>query len=172
MTTSIKHLILFLFYITCFGYVAVPNKNERNIQTDEKIENNTLFIQIERGGVHDKFILQDTIITYYPSEKEAQNLDSPYSVVSCQTISKKDRNQLISYIDEHHIFELKEMNNSPTNDHSGVFISFNINGKAKKIGCEDFEKGCPEALQYIEAQIITWHSRGLKQNTKKDECIY
>ncbi|WP_282087476.1 hypothetical protein [Aquimarina algiphila] len=161
MYTTTSKIILLLLPAILFSCSKTVEKKDSNTQT-QVIDSNLIELTIERGAFHyDRFVLKDTIITFYPSAEMVEN--NKYNVTSSQNITIQQRDELINYLQEKSFFKLKNRYSNQTSDNSILKITLKMNGKNKTIECDDFERGCPEILQYIEQQIIALHNKGLKR---------
>lgn len=159
--------ILMLLVVLSTSCTLLGKKDKQNttkVEVIEKTKTDVLELHIGRGAFHyDKFILKDSVITYYPTEEGFETGFTQYHKKSSQRISNKEIQDLIDHIKRNTILAMKEEYPSPTSDNSALFITITYNEQVKQIFCEDFERSCPEALQYLERQIIKLHKRDLKR---------
>jgi hypothetical protein len=128
------------------------------------VDSSSIILTIERGAFHyDKFILKDTIITFYPSSENLSKENDKYNQVSEQIISKQTRNKFIDKIIGGGFFKLNNSYSSNTSCNSHLTVTLKFNNQTKKIVSEDFERECPELLKFIEQEIIRMHSKNLKR---------
>ena len=147
--------------------------NHINIEVNSKsnilsrtsiIDSSSIILTIERGAFHyDKFILKDTIITFYPSTKNLSKENDKYNQFSEQIISKQTRNKFIDKIIGDGFFKLNNSYSSNTSCNSHLTVTLKLNNQTKKIVSEDFQRECPELLKFIEQEIIRMHSKNLKR---------
>ncbi|WP_062053318.1 hypothetical protein [Aquimarina longa] len=134
------------------------------LSKQQTVDSSSILLTIERGAFHyDKFILKDTIITFYPSSENWGKENDKYNQVSEQIISKQTLNKFIEKIIEDGFFELRNSYSSNTSCNSHLTVTFKFNNQTKKIVSEDFERECPELLKFIEQEIIRMHSKNLKR---------
>ena len=138
------------------------NNNETGKAENQVIDSSKVELIIERGAFHyDKFVLKDTIITFYPSSKSTGIRFDKYNHISEQKISKKKRTEFINYIIDNGIFDLNDTYSNETTCSSSLIITFKFGNQTKKIISEDFDRGCPDLLKFIEKQIILLHNKDL-----------
>ncbi|WP_128755385.1 hypothetical protein [Aquimarina sediminis] len=134
------------------------------ISSKSSMDFSSAVIQVERGAFHyDKFVLKDTVITYYPSSEKFEKKYDAYNYTSEQKISKSTRDSLISYVVNNGFFDLKDSYSSKSSCASQLIVTFKWDNRSKRIVSEDFERDCPELLKYIEAQIVILHHKNLKR---------
>ncbi|WP_394975173.1 hypothetical protein [uncultured Croceitalea sp.] len=140
------------------------NSESSTLSINPTVDLSSIRLTIERGAFHyDKFILKDTIITFYPSSENLSEENDNYNQVSKQVISKQTRNKFIEKIIGGGFFKLKNSYSSNTSCNSHLTVTFKFNNQTKKIVSEDFESGCPEILKFIEQEIIRMHNKNLKR---------
>ncbi|GAA4114097.1 hypothetical protein GCM10022393_13380 [Aquimarina addita] len=147
------------------------NKRQSNIMVSKNpvirsIDSSTIVLIVERGAFHyDKFVLKDTILSFYPDTENSINKDTlaSYHTYSTQKVSKTERNQLIKKILESDFFNLKDTYNNQASCNSMLTITLSLGNKHKKILCDDFKRDCPMLLQYLESEIIRLHGYKLKR---------
>ena len=147
--------------------------NNMNIEVNSKssvlsrttiVDSSSIILTIERGAFHyDKFILKDTIISFYPSSENLGKENDKYNQVSEQIISKQARNKFIEKIIRGGFFKLNNSYSSNTSCNSHLTVTLKFNNQTKKIVSEDFERECPELLKFIEQEIIKMHNKNLKR---------
>ncbi len=161
MYTKTSKIILLLLSAILLSCSKTVKKKNSNLQA-QTVDSNTIELTIKRGAFHyDKFVLKDTVVTFYPSTETVE--DDKYNTISSQNISIQQRDELINYILEESFFKLKSRYSNQTTDNSILEVTLKMDGQNKTIECDDFERGCPKILQYIEQQIITLHNKGLKR---------
>ncbi|WP_299600190.1 hypothetical protein [uncultured Aquimarina sp.] len=115
-----------------------------------------LEIYVDRGAFeYDSFSLRDTVLTYHPS-KEGFEKDSTYSKKIVKHISKKQKDSLFAYIITHNVLNSSDHYSNETTDNSLLEITIIQNQKTKRISCDDFQRGCPDKIQYFEELFIQW----------------
>ncbi len=157
-----KHLpvLLLLFLLACSN----TSENKVNITKSENNKNNysEIVLTVKRGAFHyDKFILKDTIITFYPAKEKLLEKYDKYNYISEQKISKQTRDQFIKHIVDAGFFKLKNKYNSQTTCNSSLIVTLKLGDKTKRIISEDYQRKCPELLKFIEKQIILLHNKKL-----------
>lgn len=172
-------LISFLISLSIFACSDSNTKNSNKVNADTNIEVNSksdivsfnpnidysnILLTIERGAFHyDKFILKDTLITFYPSSENFRMENDNYNQISEQIISKQTRNKFIKKIIEDGFLKLKDSYSNNTSCNSHLTVTFKFNNQSKKIVSEDFERECPELLKFIEQEIIRMHNKNLNR---------
>lgn len=171
-------LILYLILLSIFACseskTTYSNKtNDDDIKIEERskttplnstIDYSSVLLIIKRGAFHyDKFILKDTIITFYPSSKNLGKEYDNYNQISEQKISKQTRNKFIKRIIEKGFFNLEDSYFSMTTCNSHLTVTLKFNNQSKKIFSEDFVRKCPELLKFIEQEMIQMHNKNLKR---------
>jgi len=140
------------------------NPKSNIVSLNSAIDSSSILLIIERGAFHfDKFILKDTLITFYPSSESFDIETDNYNQISEQSISKQTRNKFVKKIIEDGFFKLKDSYSSNTSCNSHLTVTFKFNNQSKKIVSEDFERECPELLKFIEQEVIRMHSKHLKR---------
>jgi len=150
-----------LFFSIIFSIISCSQSNKKEYQITESSK---ITLTLERGVFHnDKFVLSDTIITYYPSSEKNNEKFDKYYQISEQKISKEARDQFIKHIVDHGFFNLKDAYTSSTTCNSHITVTLKLNNQLKKITSEDFQRSCPDLLKYIEKKIIRMHGKDLKR---------
>ena len=157
-------ILLFIALLAC----QKPKINE--VKEADKIDFSTVELKVERGAFHyDTFILKDTIITFFPQKEidSTEQNDSvkhkDYYIKSEKAILRTDRDALVQKIIAADIWDLKEQYTPNESCTSRLTVRFTLNGKTKKIVSEDFDRGCPEIIKYIESELVRLHGKGLKR---------
>ncbi len=172
-------LVLFLISLNILACSESNTKDSNKVNDDRKtkinlksdivflnqnIDFSSVVLTIERGAFHyDKFILKDTLITFYPSSESLTGGNDNYTQISEQIISKQTRNKFVRKIIEDGFFKLKNSYSSNRSCNSNLTVTFKLNDQSRKIVSEDFETECPELLIYIEQEIIRMHNKNLKR---------
>ncbi|MBJ2175152.1 hypothetical protein JBL43_12940 [Aureibaculum sp. A20] len=162
-----KLIVLFLLF-TSIVACQKPKVNDSN--ENNNTDFSTLELKVERGAFHyDTFVLKDSTITFYP-QKEMDSLElsdsveyQDYYTTSEKAISKADRDTLVQKIIAADIWDLKEEYTPNESCTSMLTVTFSLNGKTKKIVSEDFDRGCPEIIKYIESELVRLHGKKLKR---------
>lgn len=164
-----------LFYILPFCFFACNLSSKKNtdqsngnidaaLEQKSKIDSSSIEITVERGAFHyDKFVLKDTLITFYPSKENIGVDNSNYNQISKKIISVQTRNNFVKKILNDDFFKLKNFYASNTTCNSHLTVTVKFNNQLKKVVSEDFDRECPELLKYIEKEIIRMHSKELKR---------
>ena len=63
---------------------------------------------------------------------------------------------MLAYIITHNVLNSSDHYSNETTDNSLLEITIIHNQKTKRISCEDFERGCPDKIQYFEELFIQW----------------
>ncbi|KKN61540.1 hypothetical protein LCGC14_0520690 [marine sediment metagenome] len=175
---GIKSLsLLFLISLSIFACSDVNRKDSKKVNDDMTTEVNlksndvsvnsdidysNVLLTVERGAFHfDKFILKDTVITFYPSSESFSAEDENYNQISEQIIRKQARNEFVKKIIEDGFFKLKDSYSNNTSDNSYLAVTFKFNNQSKQVVSDDFERECPELLKFIEQEIIRLHNKNL-----------
>ncbi|MEW7277538.1 hypothetical protein ABW636_02965 [Aquimarina sp. 2201CG1-2-11] len=168
-----KLILSMLVFVFCFLACSELNKGQHNQQkqsNDQEIKNavvpdtSSVLLKIERGAFHyDQFVLRDTILTFYPSSDHFESNDYKYIGISKKTISKEKRNNLVRYLVDNGILDLKPVYSNDASCNSELIVTFIFNGQTKKIICNDFKMNCPDLLQYLEEEMIRLHGKNLKR---------
>lgn len=168
--TSISLLVILSFFACSKSTKVLSVKNDtidsksKNTISNSPVDSSSVVLKIERGAFHyDKFILEDTVLTYYPSSEKLEKKYDMYNHISKQIISKETRNNLIKYIINNGVFDLKDTYPCEASCSSNLTVTFTFNNRSKKIISEDFKYNCPELLQYIEKEIVRLHNKNLKR---------
>ena len=149
--------IIFFSFLSC-------NSVEKNKYNEIESSFEGVQLTVERGAFHyDKFILNDTIITFYPEEVINSENSTKYNKVSSTQISKKQRDQFIEELLAKGILKLKSKYTTYDSCTSALKVMFTYKDETKIIQCNDYTRGCPELLQYIENEIIRLHDKNLKR---------
>ncbi|WBU90336.1 hypothetical protein [Cellulophaga omnivescoria] len=167
--------LLFSLLLLClFACNLTSNKNadksngnvDTELEQQSKIDSSSIEITVERGAFHyDKFVLKDTLITFYPPKKSIGiGIDnSNYNQISEQVISTQTRNNLVKKILNDGFFKLKNFYASNTTCNSHLTVTVKFNNQLKKVISEDFDRECPELLKFIEQEVIKMHNKELKR---------
>lgn len=149
-----SRLLSFLLLITiCFG---CKKATQQSNSTDTYKPTDLLEVYLDRGAFeYDSFSLNDTALTYHPS-KEGFEKDSSYFKKIVKHISKKQKDSLLAYIITHNILKSSDHYSNETTDNSLLEITIIHNQNTKRISCEDFQRGCPDKIQYFEELFIQW----------------
>ena len=140
------------------------NSKSSTLSRTHIVDSSSIILTIERGAFHyDKFILKDTLITFYPSSETLGKNNDEYNQISEQIISKQTRNKFIEKIIDGGLLKLNNSYSSNTSCNSHLTVTFKFNNQTKKIISEDFERECPELLKVIEQEIIRMHGKNLKR---------
>ncbi|MDO6492875.1 MULTISPECIES: hypothetical protein [unclassified Cellulophaga] len=168
---SLKSLLCILPF--CFFACNLSsNKNADNsngnvhaaLEQKSKIDSSNIEITVERGAFHyDKFVLKDTLITFYPSKENIGVDNSDYNQISEKVISVQTRNNLVKKILNDGFFKLKNFYASNTTCNSHLTVTVKFNNQLKKVISEDFDRECPELLKFIEQEVIKMHNKELKR---------
>jgi len=173
--TLISFLILSIFFSCIESETKTSDKGTDDIKSElkvkpknpyvkQKIDSSSILITVERGAFHyDKFILEDTLITFYPSSESFSEEHKDYNQISNQVISKETRNKFVKKIIEDGFFKLKNSYSSNSSCSSHLTVTVKFNNQFKKVVSEDFERECPELLKFIEQEIIRMHNKKLKR---------
>ncbi|PKB43010.1 hypothetical protein AX016_1190 [Cellulophaga sp. RHA19] len=163
-------LLLFLLLFCLFACNKSNKKNTGNSNVDvvleqqSKIDSSSIEITVERGAFHyDKFVLKDTLITFYPPKESIGIDNSNYNQISEKVISVQTRNNLVKKILNDGFFKLKNFYASNTTCNSHLTVTVKFNNQIKKVISEDFDRECPELLKFIEQEVIKMHSKKLKR---------
>ncbi|WP_117885416.1 DUF6438 domain-containing protein [Aureibaculum luteum] len=156
-----KLIVLFLFF-TSIVACQKPKVNDSN--ENNNTDFSTIELTVERGAFHyDTFVLKDTTITFHP-QKEMDSVEhQEYYTKSEKHISKADRDVLVQKIIAADIWDLKDKYTPDESCTSMLTVTFSLNGKTKKIVSEDFDRGCPEIIKYIESELVRLHGKELKR---------
>ena len=140
------------------------NESELELDQPTKIDSSSIQITVERGAFHfDKFILKDTLITFYPSKENIGVDNKDYNQISEQAISIQTRNNFVKKIIDDGFFKLKNTYTSNTTCNSHLTVTVKFNNQLKKVVSEDFDRECPALLKYIEKEVIKMHNKKLKR---------
>jgi len=154
-------LILIFYSIVCY---SCTNNNANNKTKTIIVKTNYLELRLERGAFHyDNFELKDTLLTYYPDPEKIDTTGNKYTTFSKKSIQKHQIDSLIAYIQSKNVFNLKGTYSNMSSCDSGLFIRIRLNDKVKEIFCEDFIRGCPEEIRYLENVFIRWQGDNLKR---------
>lgn len=163
MIKPLLSLLIFIFYF--IGCSQQQSKMKKESKKESSIE-----IIVERGAFHyDKFVLKDSIVTFYPEKEIEVNSNSKndeqkkYYQKSQQQISKKQLKNILLQLEENDIWKLKDIYKCNSSCTSSLKVILKIDGKEKTIKCQDFKRDCPQIIQYIENQLIELHSKNLKR---------
>ncbi|WP_194851799.1 DUF6438 domain-containing protein [Nonlabens antarcticus] len=149
-------ICLLLFFASCKS-----DKNTDSIPPQEDLVN---MIIVKRGAFHyDTFELEDTIVKFIPKDSGMIEEFPQYTMPSETHISKEESNDFFEQIVEMGFFELKDNYKSKTTDNSMLEVSVAYNGKIKTVASEDFQRNCPEVLQFIENEMVRLHGKDLKR---------
>jgi len=159
---KITKLILLIFMVVSCQKTKV-DENKKN----DEVDFSTIELRVDRGAFHyDSFVLKDTTIIFYP-EKEIDSVKTPehqkYYKTASTSISKSERDQFIQQLLDANIWNLKEKYTPMGECTTNLIITITLNGKTKKIVCDDFNRGCPESIMSIEKEIVRLHGKGLKR---------
>ena len=151
-------IVLFTTAISC-----QKSKNDQEKLSD-KSDFSTIVLKVERGAFHnDSFVLMDTLITFYPENEMESTEYQAYYMISEEAISKFDRDQLIQKIVDANIWELQDKYTPDESCTSNLTVTISLDGKTKNIICDDFERGCPDIIKFIENKMVRLHGKGLKR---------
>lgn len=151
-------VLFFTIIVSCQKTIVDKDKD------DKKNDFSTLELKVERGAFHnDTFILKDTIVTFYPEEVIDSVEYQQYYKISDQSISKATRDKFIQQILDTDIWNLNEKYTPDGSCTSNLTVTINLNGKTKRIECDDFERGCPSIIKFIESEIVGLHGKNLKR---------
>ena len=149
------------FYILFLASLSCSEFHDKNKKGDIPIQ---VKLVLERGAFHyDKFVLEDTTITYYPSTGFIPVDHDKYRHVSTKAITPDERNTLIQYLVDQGIYDLLNFYPSYSTCSSELKVTFKLNGKVKQTTAEDFKRGCPKVLQFLEHQVVSLHGKGLER---------
>ncbi len=154
---------LLLILLIIFSCSESNRKEYMKVKINNQIDDSSsIMLTVERGAFHnDKFVLKDTILTFYPSSEKLNKKNDKYNQISEQIISRKQRNKFIDKIIRDGFFKLKNSYSSSTSCNSHLTVTLKVKNQNKKIISEDFERNCPELLKFIEKEIIGMHSKNL-----------
>ena len=161
MKKIIPFILLFSIFVSC------QETKKNNTKQDIKTDFSTIELKVERGAFHyDTFILKDTTITFYPESKidSIENSEhQKYYKTSVNIISNSERNTLIQHLLDADIWNLKEKYTPEGSCTSNVVVTIRLNGKTERIQCDDFVRGCPNIIKFIEKEMVRLHGKGLKR---------
>lgn len=160
--TNYKYLILSLVV----AIASCTTCNDQGAQNKkEKSDGFSGFeLTVERGAFHyDKFVLKDMSITFYPSQPNMGEDYKMYCDTSVRQITKVQRDIFAKKIIDGGVLSMKDEYRNHSSCDSHMTITIKYSGKVKKIVCEDYIRGCPGLLQFIEAEIVRLHGKGLKR---------
>lgn len=141
---------------------STEEKNTSKIKAPQEVKHIKLIV--ERGAFHyDKFVLDDTTITFYPEEENKSGPSTKYNQISIQKISKKIRDTFIKQLINKGIFDLDNTYSTNESCTSLLRITLYYDNKTKTIECNDFKRNCPQLLQFIENEIVHLHKQNLKR---------
>ena len=138
-----KLVLSLLVFVIFFAACSESSKGQHNQQkqsNDQEIKDavvpdtSSVLLKIERGAFHyDKFVLRDTILTFYPSSDQFDSKDEGYNRMSRKTISKEKRNRWARYLIDNGIFDLSPVYANDASCNSELIVTFSFNGQTKKI---------------------------------------
>ena len=127
------------------------------------IDYSTVELSLERGAFHyDKFVLKNKTITYYP-EKEGQGPETAYQEISSKKITTDERDRFINHLLNENIWKMNDSYPELSSCTSSLVIDLKLGKRHKHIIADDFERSCPDLLQFIEKELVRLHGKGLKR---------
>lgn len=147
-------IVIFTF---CF---LVSCKEKSNVK---KAKNPEYSLQLDRGAFHyDRFDLTPTKLYFYPLDT-----DSSYQKKYTTPITiKMDTTVTLAFfreLEKQGIWDLKEHYIEESSCTSTLRIIFKADKKETIIKCDDYKRGCPELISYIEEKIIALEGNNLKR---------
>jgi len=150
------------FFKICILLLLVSCKADKHddvVPTEESAINK---ITVERGAFHyDIFVLQDTVIKFDPGNQGFIEEFPQYSQPSKTSISKLESDELFEAIENKGFFDLEDEYKSQTTDNSLLKVTVEYKGRKKTVFSDDFQRYCPEVLQFIEVEIVRLHGKEL-----------
>ena len=147
-------ICILLLFVSCKA-----DKQDDVVPTEESAINK---ITVERGAFHyDIFVLEDTVIKFDPRDQGFIEEFPQYSQPSKTIISKSESDELFEAIENKGFFDLEDEYKSQTTDNSLLKVTVEYKGRKKMVFSDDFQRYCPEVLQFIEVEIVRLHGKEL-----------
>jgi len=170
MIKNVPNIFLLIFCTTFFLTTCnTPDSNDvkqvekvKNVTKEEFFDYSTVKLTVERGAFHfDKFILMGNKVFFYPQKDKLTDEFKEYNSKSEEIISSIQKKEFIRHIIENGFLKLEERYVSNSSCNSPLIITLSIGNKEKKVFSEDYQRGCPELMKYIENKIIELHNHKL-----------
>lgn len=152
-------LILSLFLLLLSSILLYCRASEKKERSE------SLIIKLERGAFHfDSFILTDTLLIYKPEKGIKFDRGNVYSKPLAIIISKKQKEELIRFLNIHNFWLLESSYKAKSSCTSGINISISLGSSYKKIISEDYKRDCPKVLFLLEQKLIELSGKDLKRS--------
>ncbi len=157
-----KYVKLLLAIVIVFVVFSCKNNDVSTVE--ETIDISKVKITVKRGAFHDdRFVLEDSIIRFIPAANGMLEEFPQYTVASETVLKSSEVTSFLKAIEDKGFFELETNYSSETTDNSMLSITVEYRDREKSVYSEDFERNCPEVLQFIENEIVRLHGKNLKR---------
>lgn len=152
----------FLFCIILAVSIFFHKKNAKNDPIVPIVPKEFKLV-LERGAFHyDCFELTPEKISYFP-DGNIQHDIVKYNTISVVKLDSSNTLQFFHEIETNGFWNLKNQYNASSSCTSQLKITLHANGKNKTILCDDFERGCPELIKYIDKKVVELEGNDLKR---------
>ncbi|NER18303.1 hypothetical protein [Spongiivirga citrea] len=153
---SKKVICIFLLMIG-FNFSCQNSKKTDTNTTAEKT------LVVERGAFHyDVFTIKNDSIFFEPKQIR-EGATSRYYTPFGKKLSKERLDAFFSLLDSDSFMMLNDHYDSNKSDNSILVVTYTFGDNSKTITCEDFERNCPNVMQYIEQHMIRLSGKDLKR---------
>lgn len=120
-------------------------------------------ITVNRGAFHyDAFVLTNDTIQYIPDTTSSHS-KKKYNSLSKKALDKPIVTEFLKEIEKKGFWTLKDTYISETSCNSQLIITIAANQKSKTVICDDFERGCPDVIKYIDKKVVEFEGNNLKR---------
>ena len=148
--------LFLLLFSSCKDTVKLSSNSDNS---------STRKIIVERGAIHyDQFVLKDSVVTFIPTESGMIEEFPQYTVSSKTNLSNEVVGELFQEIENQGFFKLNNEYGNNFTDNSMLRVTVESGDKKKTVFSEDFDRGCPEVLKFIENEIVRLHGKNLKRH--------
>lgn len=139
------------------------NLTNKKGNTAQNIAPHNFIITVCRGAFHyDTFILTSQKVCFIPGT-DFDFESSKYTLASETSVDSATTSRFLNNIEAQGFWELKEYYVSRSSCLSELRVTLKKDGLSKTVICDDFERNCPEVIQYIERRIIELEGNHLKR---------
>lgn len=121
-------------------------------------------LTVSRGAFHEDTFIMNIHSLRYLVPKDASFEDTKYTVNS---ITPLDSLKTIAFFKELEVKGIWNLENNYKSDGSctsSLLICFKNTYQTKTISCDDFQRDCPELLQYVEQKMVELEGSNLKRS--------
>ena len=149
-----KYLYPVLLFL-CLA-VAIYSNNKSKPKSEYRLV-------VERGAFHyDKFDITKNKIKYIPNSSASDQVEE-YKGHSETFLDSLSTIGFFKKIEADGFWSLKDRYSAVSSCTSQLIITLEVNGKAKTVICDDFERNCPDLIKYIDKKAVEFEGNDLKR---------